>query len=133
MTKFYSSAKEVIAYTGVRPEALRCDSDAALESLLESWLVQIKSLIDADRGKSYDTDTPAGIHNIAMRMCANMVALMQHRAQSPIVRVDDFTVRMVSDEIFTPAIRRDLMRFPHRSRFSMIRVGGVKDGFKPTE
>jgi len=68
MTTFYSSAKEVIAYTGVRPEALRCDSDAALESLLESWLVQIKSLIDADRGKTYDTDTPAGIHNIAMRI-----------------------------------------------------------------
>lgn len=127
MTLFYSSAQEVIAYTGLRPDTLRCDSDAALENLLESWLVQIKSLIDADRGRTFDTDTPAGIHNIAMRICSNMVALMQHRAQSPIIRVDDFTVRMVSDEIFTASIRRDLMRFPHRSRLSMIRVGANSD------
>jgi len=127
MTLFYGSAEEVIASTGIKPESLRCDSDAALEHLLEGWLVQVKSLIDADRGKNFDTDTPPGIHNIAVRICSNMATLMQYRVQSPVVRVDDFTVRMVSDEIFTPAIRRDLMRFPHRTRFSLIRVGSVEE------
>lgn len=133
MDRFYSSADEVIAYTGIRPENLRQESETELRALLETWLVQISDLINADRGKTYWPEVPPGIHNIATRICANMVSLMQHRAQSPIVRVDDFTVRMVSDEIFTPAIRRDLMRYPHRSRFSMIRVGGIKDELELTE
>lgn len=123
---YYSTPAEVIAFTGVQPDDLgfKTDNEAGdtpaeqLTAQVTTWLEEIKDLIDQDRGKDYAAGTiPKGIHNIAKRACANMVMLAIQRRQSPIIRVDDFNIKMADDKIFTPALKEDLSRFPAARRF----------------
>lgn len=127
-SRLYSSAEEVISYTGVVPKDLKKTTDLELNTLIEDWLVQIKDYINQDRDRDYSAELiiPPGIHNIAMRACANMVMMMITRASSPIVRVDDFTVGMVTERIFTTDIKHDLMRYPFKTRVGFLGVRKVE-------
>lgn len=123
--EFYSTPKEVIEYTGIQPESLNLQSDPGkLLVILEKWLKQIASIIHGHQKMNYlelvatgdIEEVPAGIHNIAMRMAANMVAQAVLRRETPIVRIDDFAVKMVSDAILTKDIREDLKELPHNKK-----------------
>lgn len=132
MTTFYSTAQDVIDFTGILPGDLNLvdisGGDTASEQLvtiIEGWLEEVKDLIDRDRNRDYaaeSPDIPPGIHFIAKRIAANMVAQAVLRRDSPIIRINDYAVKMVSDEVFTPAIRRDLAVYPAKPRFSIFRI-----------
>jgi len=140
---FYSSVDAVKQYTGVRPEDLGLpgtvdqgenETEITLEEVLEQWLVEAKSLIDLDRNRDFHADYaqevngdtvynyPPGLDNVAMRLVANMVAQAVMRRETPIVQIDDFTINMVDDQVFTQAIRADLRRFLPKPRFRFYRV-----------
>ena len=123
---YYSTPEDVISYTGIKPKDLGFgeEDEDGLKALIEVWLTQIKSLIDADRNRNYlvEGTVPAGIDNIALRMAANLVAIAVVRRDTPIVRVDDFNIQIVRDEIFTEPIQKDLSRFPAKPRFRFLRV-----------
>lgn len=129
--EYYSTPEQVISYTGVKPKDLGFDTEdeeadeASLITLLETWLIQIKSLIDKDRNRDYTAEgvVPAGIDNIALRMAANQVANAMVMRDSPIIRVDEFTLRQVDkDKVLTEAIEKDLLRFPAKPNFRFMRV-----------
>jgi len=130
MPQFYSNADEVIQYTGVQPQDLGLESYEGLNRVIEGWLVQIKDIIDKDRNRDYHqemeegkrTEVPPGIHHIAMRVCANVVAQATFRRESTIVQVDDYKVQMVDDQVFTDAIKKDLSRYPKKPSFGMMVV-----------
>jgi len=127
MAKFYSTAEEVMQYTGVKPGDLGLNEEQELKDVLEGWLIQIKDLIDRDRNRDFhkeDGGVPPGIDHIAMRVCANVVAQASFRRESTIVQVDDYTIQMVDDRIFTTSIRDDLKRYPRKARFGMTVIGG---------
>lgn len=118
----YSTAVSVIEYTGVRPKDLSCDTSAELTTLVESWLLEIKSIIDSDRKRDFLSEAggnvglvPPLVHNVAKRMCSNMVALAVLRRDTPIVKLNDFAVQLVSDQILTEEIKRDLSLIPRGS------------------
>lgn len=121
----YSSAEEVIRFTGVHPPDLGLSSDDELKTVIEGWLVQIKDVIDQDRNRDYHqevidgkrTAVPPGINLIAMRMCANMVAQATFRRESTIVQVDDYKIQMVDDRVFTEQLMKDLSRYPKKPKF----------------
>lgn len=123
MADFYSTIEDVKKYTGIKPKDLSI-TETELNSLIEKWLAGVKSLIDADRNRNYteEGNVPAGIDLIALRMASNLVAIAVVRRDTPIVRVDDFNIQLVRDEIFTEPILRDLSRFPAKPRFRLMRV-----------
>ena len=129
----YSTPGKVISYTGVRPQDFYLEdgeektAEEKLEELIEGWLLQIKDLIDADRGREYKEDIPPGIENIALRMAANMVAQAQLRRETPIVRHDDYSVDMVEDKVMTNAIKNDLARFPFKFKVKLMNTGTYKE------
>jgi len=129
MTEFYSSAEDVMQYTGVKPQDLGLDDELKLKEVIEKWLIQIKDIIDRDRNRNFHkegSEVPPGIDHIAMRVCANVVAQASFRRESTIVQVDDYSIQMVDDQIFTKAIREDLSRYPRKMSFGMTIVkGGV--------
>jgi hypothetical protein len=135
MPQFYSTVDEVIQYTGVHPQDLGLESDEELKKVIEGWLVQIKDIIDQDRNRDYHqeveegkrTEVPPGIHHIAMRVCANVIAQATFRRESTIVQVDDYQVQMLDDQIFTDAIKKDLARYPKKSRFGMMVIRRVEE------
>ncbi len=130
MAVYYSTPAKVKSYTGVKPGDLKAADDAALDNILEDWLISIKDLIDQDRKRDYHEEVaagkrvqiPPGIELIAMKIAANMVAQAALRRDTPIVRLDEYTLKMVPDEIFTAAIRRELSRYPALPSFRMMRV-----------
>ncbi len=125
--KVYSSAKDVIQYTGTQPRDLGLETDEDLEELITKWLIQIKDLIDRDRNRDFhkeDGGVPPGLDHIARRGCANVVAQASFRRESTIVQVDDYTIQMVDDRVFTTSIRDDLKRYPRKARFGMTVIGG---------
>lgn len=132
---FYSSPQKVIDYTGVTPAdlGLRDDEESgegwqsAYEKLFDiigEWLEEVTDLINQDRNRDYrlEETIPPGIHNIAKRMVANMVAQAVLRRDTPLVKIDDFNVQMVEDKIFTDAIKADLSRYPAKAKFKITRV-----------
>ena len=70
---------------------------------------------------------PEGIHNIAKRMCGNMIALALSRRESGVYRVDDWNVKIALDQIFTPEIKKDLYQYPAKPNFRFTRVVGMID------
>lgn len=144
MSKFYSSVKDVLEYTGVRPEDLGIKdfvppdeektADEKLEEFIEARLVEIKNLIDVDRNRDYHSEVdsgrrdeiPPGIHHIALRIMKNLLGQAVVSRSTPIVRVDDFTIKMVEDQVFTKAIREDLRVYLAKPRFRFMRIGANK-------
>ena len=130
MAKFYSTAEEVMQYTGVKPGDLGLNEEQELKDVLEGWLIQIKDIIDKDRNRDYHqegSEVPPGINHIAMRVCANVVAQASFRRESTIVQVDDYRIQMVDDQIFTEAIRSDLSRYPRKTGFGMMVIRRVEE------
>ena len=126
---YYGTPEQVRAYTGIRPEDLGLSdikggdtADQQLTAILTAWLGQATDIMDYMLGGTYldDETVPAGLHNIAVRIVANMVAQAVLRRETPIIRIGDYAVRMTDDAIITPAIRRDLMRYRRTQPFRMF-------------
>ncbi len=135
----YSSAEDVINYTGVEPGDFDLVDDVnngdtaqeKLNDLINGWLEGVTDIINRDRNRDFHqevadgdlTEVPPGIHSIAMRMAANLAGLAVLRRETPITRHDDFTSMLASDEILTPALRAELSLYPKKREFGMKVVG----------
>ncbi len=120
----YSSVEEVINYTGVRPEDFGMDAPE-LFSTIQGWLEEATSLINQDRQRDYEAEgnVPDGIHSIAKRIVGNMVSIAMVRRESPVVKIGDWSVNLVKDDVFTSAIKKDLKMYPKKAKFSINVVG----------
>jgi len=146
--EYYSTVKDVIQSTGIRPTDLGMESDTEgeagaqtaaekLETWIETRLVEIKDLIDHDRNRDYAAEAeadgkeiPPGIHGIALRMMANHVGYAVLRRTTPIIRVDDFAINAPEEHLFTASIKSSLRRYPAkldglRRRFGFIVATGA--------
>lgn len=70
---------------------------------------------------------PEGIHNIAKRMCGNMVALAFSRRESSVIRVDELSVKVAMDQILTSELKAELRNFPAKANFRLMRVDTSDD------
>lgn len=129
--EFYSTPAEVIQSTGIRPDDLGMESTQQLTTWIEARLKEIKNLIDQDRNRDYAAEAtaagkpvPPGINGIALRMMSNHIGHANLRRTTPIIRVDDFSIKMVEDQVFTTAIKNDLKRYPKKPRFRFFVVTG---------
>jgi hypothetical protein len=134
---FYSTVQDVIDLSGIK--AIDFDftddfagdenahtADEKLTALIVTWLLSIKNFIDANRNRDYTQEVidgvraeiPAGIHNIALRAAANMASIALLRRETTVQRID-VVQRLKGDEIFTPALLRDLSQYPAKPRFRM--------------
>jgi hypothetical protein len=106
----YCSAQDVINYTGIRTDDLERGSEAALQSLLTSWILDATDMIDEFCNQSWTPveDAPRGVKNCCMRMVANLIMSSIQRRKSPIVQIGEFTVRMVEDIFLSDDIKERL-------------------------
>lgn len=105
----YTSAADVKAFTGVTPGELKLADEEALDGLLDRWIGQISDLIDGVTKQPFESgDVPGGVENIALRAMGRMVGVARQHRDSPIMRVDDWNVRMVEDRVLTADDRETL-------------------------
>lgn len=98
--------------------------DSTLNSIKSIGIKHLTGLAGADIYLSLFSilKIPEGIHNIAMRMCGNMVALAFSRRESAVIRVDDLSVKVAMDQILTSELKSDLRNFPAKTNFRLMRV-----------
>lgn len=109
----YTTVEEVKQLSGVTPESLKLPKgdNEALTSILTGWINQCKSLIDAHCHTSWENEVPGAVQNVCLRMASNMVALAQARKDTPLVKVNDWSVKIVDFNIFTQDLKNDLKPF----------------------
>ena len=107
MTEFYGTVERVVRATGVRAEDLNLDSDDDLTEFLEELLGEATDLMDRQMRLSYlEEDTvPAGLNGIAADVVATALRSMIQSRQTPVVRIDDFAVQVVSTMTLTKDIK----------------------------
>ncbi len=117
----YSTVEAVIAYSGAREETLGAFSEPELEGIIAGYLEQATSFINADRNRNYavEGDVPAGIHNIAMRIAANMIRRAEQQRTGSVVEINDRDLRVSDASVFDTGIKEDLAKFPRKPRFSI--------------
>ena len=111
------SVDDVIAFHGLKPQHLNInkndkDADDQLASIVTNWIIQSQDLINMYCNRNYTSSTvrPA-VQNIALRLTSNMVRLAVQNRDSPIIKVNDWTITTVPSDIFTDDLKEDLKPF----------------------
>lgn len=120
------SIDNVTHFTGLKPKHLKLSQEdtTTFNSIVTDWILQSQDLI-----KSYtnnyktcgDNEVPDAVKNICLRLTANMVALAIARRDTPITQPNDWTVQILSSEIFSQDLKDDL------EPFVKARVSGKSD------
>ena len=105
------SVDDVTTFTGLKPQHLKLDKTdtTRLNQIVEEWISQSESLI-----KSYchnfsdDTNIPDAVKNVCLRLTSNMVALSMARRDTPFTQPNDWTIQILSSEIFSQDLKDDL-------------------------
>jgi hypothetical protein len=123
VTTFYSTAAAVRTATGIGPDDLALDSDAALDAFIESLLLEATDLMDKVMHQSYlATTIPAGLNGIARDVCADALRVMVQTRQTPVVRIDDFAVRTVSSVTLSKDAKERLQLYALGSGATSVEV-----------
>lgn len=105
------SVDDVINFHGLKPKHLNLEKDdtVKLEEIVSDWITQSQDLINMYTNRNYTDETvrPA-ICNICLRLTSNMVKLAVQNRDSPIIKVNDWTIQTVPSEIFTDDLKSDL-------------------------
>lgn len=102
---------EVIEITGVKPQIFRLKDTESLETLLDKWIIQSEDLIISYCNNSFESGVPPAVKNVCLRLTANMVAFSQSRNNTPVVKVNEWSVQTVSSKIFSNDLKQDLEPF----------------------
>ena len=111
------SVNNVIAFHGLKPQHLNIaktdtDADTKLSAIITDWIIQAQDLINVYTNRNYTSSTarPA-VKNVCLRLTSNMVSLAIQKRDSPIIKVNDWTIQNVPSDIFTDELKDDLKPF----------------------
>ncbi len=112
--KMWIEIDDVIKFHGVKPKHLDLgkEDDAKLNKLVEDWIKQCEDLIKQYTNNKFTGGAPPAVKNVCLRLASNMIRLAVERRDSPIIKVNDWTVKSsTSSEIFTDDLKEDLAPF----------------------
>ena len=116
MIDLWISVDNVTDFTGLKPQHLKLDKTDTqrLEEIVTEWILQSESLIK-EYTHNYkdveDDDVPDAVRNVCLRLTSNMVALSVARRDTPLTQPNDWTVTILSSEIFSDDLKEDLEPF----------------------
>ena len=116
----------VINFHGLKPKQFNLEKNDAtgLNNILCEWIRQCQSLINTFTSRDYTPGTcPGAVQNILLRLVSNMVTLSIQRRDSPIIKVNDWTITTVPSDIFTDDLKKDLDPFVKDSSNDYSKVG----------
>ena len=108
------SVDDVINFHGLKPKHLNLEKDDTekLETIVSDWVSQSEDLINTYTNRHYtDENVRDAVRNVCLRLTSNMVSLAIQKRDSPIVKVNDWTIQNVPSNIFTDDLREDLRPF----------------------
>ena len=132
------SVDDVINFHGLKPKHLNLDKDDTqkLEEIVSDWILQSQDLINTYTNRNYTDETVrASVQNICLRLTSNMVKLAIQNRDSPIIKVNDWTITTVPSDIFTDDLKEDLKPFIKDSStepnsIGVLAITGDNDGHR---
>ena len=120
----YCSVEDVKIVTHSKPGQFGYKKDPnEFEVLIQKWIKQSESLINSYCHRKWDYDkVPPAVENVCIRLTANMIGFYHARKDDPIKKVNEYSVKMFSSEIFTPDLRQDLKPFKRSKRISVFSI-----------
>ena len=82
-----------------------------LNTIVQGWIKQSESLIISYTHNDFSSGVSDAVKNVCLRLTSNMVALSVARRDTPITQPNDWTVQILSSEIFTDDLKEDLEPF----------------------
>ena len=119
-------ATQIIQFQGLKPQHLNLDKDdtTGLETMVSEWITQCQSLIETHINRTYsDSEVPAAVQNVLLRLTSNMVTLAIQRRDSPIVKVNDWNIQTISSDIFSDDLKNDLKPFVKDASNDYSKIG----------
>ena len=108
------SVDDIINFHGLKPKHLNLEKDDTekLEEIVSDWILQSQDLINVYTNRNYTDETVRdAVKNVCLRLTSNMVSLAIQKRDSPIIKVNDWTIQNVSSDIFTDELKHDLKPF----------------------
>jgi hypothetical protein len=105
------TVNNVTDFTGLKPQHLKLDKTdtTKLTQIVEDWILQSQDLIKSYTHNNFTDETvPDAVRNVCLRLTSNMVALAMARRDTPITQPNDWTVTILSSEIFSDDLKDDL-------------------------
>lgn len=119
----YCTVGDVKKMCGIKPKNLGFkDEEEDFNSLIEDWISQSEGLINSYCNKQWKNEVPKTVKNVCARLVSNMIAFRLSRGENPIKKVNDYTTKIYSSEIFTEDLRRDLKPFKKSSRVNVFKI-----------
>ena len=116
----------VINFQSLKPQqfGLQKTDNTGLNNLLCEWIRQCQSLITSFTHRDYTPGTcPGAVQNVLLRLVSNMVTLAVQRRDSPIIKVNDWTISTISSDIFSDDLKEDLKPFVKDAGSDYTKVG----------
>ncbi len=126
----YGNVEQAKELTGMRPVNLGMEDETALDDAIMTWLEAATDYIKRSRGRDFEEEeggVPDGINLIANRIAANIGMMCVVRRQTPVVRVDEFAIRMADPQVLTEDIMHDLSLYGRKLKDFFIRRVGDSD------
>jgi len=108
------SVEQVINFHGLKPMHLNLERDDTekLDEIVSDWISQSEDLINTYTNRHYtDENVRDAVRNVCLRLTSNMVSLAIQKRDSPIIKVNDWTIQSVPSDIFTEELKDDLKPF----------------------
>ena len=101
---------DVIDLLSLKPQHFKLEKtdDTKLEEIVEDIIFQCEDLIKQYTNNQFKETVPKAVENVCLRLCSNMITFMIQRRDSPIIKVNDWTIQTVSSNIFTSDLKEDL-------------------------
>jgi len=129
------SVEDVVKFTGLKPKHLNLEKtdENGLTSIVDDWILQSQSLIESYTNRKYTEESvPDAVKNVCLRLTSNMVTLAIQKRDSPIIKVNDWSIQTVGSDVFTSDLKEDLKPFirdksRHFNRLGVFAITGKKD------
>ena len=108
------SVDDIINFHGLKPQHLNFakEDTGKLEEVVAEWILQSQDLINVYTNRNYtDDNVRPAVKNVCLRLTSNMVRLAVQNRDSPIIKVNDWTIQTVPSDIFTDDLKHDLKPF----------------------
>ena len=108
------SVEQVINFHGLKPKHLNLEREDTekLDEIVSDWISQSEDLINTYTNRHYtDENVKPAVQNVCLRLTSNMVKLAIANRDSPIIKVNDWTIATVPDEVFSDKLKDDLKPF----------------------
>jgi len=106
----YCNINDVIQLTGARPEIFNLQKTDTIkfEAILYEWIGQASDMITRFCNQTFQKPIPPTVRNVAVRLTSNIIALAVSRRDTPLIKVDDWNIKITDTNVFTTSLKRDL-------------------------